>query len=121
MNVHLACMFHEVTQQVAMPAKKRTMTTKLLCQSLGVEMGKFDSVPNLQEIGSKISINYPADVLGLILARKATARVGASSFGNNVDVLIALESTATKLESQISPLPAPVEHRPVEPSLAIGK
>lgn len=89
------------------------MTPKLLCEWLGVEMGKFDPLPYLQQIGSDISMTYPNDVL----ARKYTARVYASSSRVHV------EPGTTTLELDIrpdSPPPLQTEKAPIGPNLDLS-
>lgn len=101
MNVNLAHMYYEATQHVALPIEQRTMTHELLDQRLGVEMGKFDPLPYLQEMGSDISITFPIDVLAIIAARKATEKAKI----DNANVFVVSESTALQPEAQILPLP----------------
>ena len=59
MNVHMTYMFHVATQQAALPAEQRKATPKSICQSLGVEFGKFETKPYIEAMKSKIEISYP--------------------------------------------------------------
>ena len=54
MNVHMAHIFHIATQQAALPTEKRTATPESICQSLGVEFGKFETKPYIEEMKSEI-------------------------------------------------------------------
>lgn len=74
MNVNLARMFYEASEQVALPVESRSVTPEQICEKLGVEMGNFDPKLYLDRIKSEIEISYPADVLAMIAERKAAER-----------------------------------------------
>ena len=79
MNVHMAHMFHAATQQAILPAEQRMATPESICKDLGVEFGKFETEPYIEAVKSEIEISYPKDVVDIIKARKAFARVQAGS------------------------------------------
>lgn len=86
MNVHLARMFYEDSQQAALLAMQKTMTPKLPCEKLGVEMGKFQLGPYLEEMKVEIENSYPIDILAMIVDRKATAKASMSSSSANIEL-----------------------------------
>lgn len=55
------------------------MTLELVCKVAGVEMGKYEVGPYLEEMKSKIEISYLKDILALIAERKDAARARPSS------------------------------------------
>lgn len=85
MNVHLASMFYEASQQAVLPIKQRTLTTELLSEKLGVEMRKFQPGPYLEDMKVEIDISYPSDLLAIIAERKVATRANVSSSGVNIE------------------------------------
>ena len=79
MNIHMALMFHAVTQQAFLPAEQRTATPESICKDLGIEFDKFETEPYIEAMKSKIEISYPKDIVDIIKARKASVRVQAGS------------------------------------------
>ena len=75
-------MFYLATQQAALPPEQRKMTPELVYKKIGVEMGKFEVKPYLEEIKDEIAISYQGDILVIITERKTAARTTAI-FGLN--------------------------------------
>lgn len=74
--------------------------SRLLCQRLRVEIGKFDPFPYLWEMGSNISITYLANILAIIATRKVVEKAKAT----NADVFNVSKSATLRPVAQISPL-----------------
>ena len=114
MNIHMAHMFHVVTQQALLPTEQRTATPELICKDLRVEFGKFETEPYIKAMKSEIEISYSKDIVELIKARKASARAQAGS--SNVRI----ESRSVTPNPALRPSSVPVpETAPSD--LALGK
>ena len=117
MNVQLAHMFFLATQQATLPPEQRKMMPELICKKYGVEMGKFEVKPYLEEIKDEITISYPEDILAIITERKATARTAAIAGSLSTDALAELGSVTLEPTLQ----PASLSSDQAETSSAIGK
>ena len=79
MNVHMAHMFHVVTEQAALPAEQRKPIPTSICQALGVEFGKFETKPYIEAMKSEIEISYLTEITDIIKARRVAARTQSGS------------------------------------------
>ena len=93
------------------------MTPELMYKKSGVEMGKFEVKPYLEEIKDEISISYLEDILAIIVERKATART-ATIAGSSLAITPAEPRRVT---SKPSLKPTSLSSNQVETSSEIGK
>ena len=93
------------------------MTPELMCKKSGVEMGKFEVKPYLDEIKDEISISYPEDILAIIAERKATARTAAIAGSS----LVVAPAEPRRVTSKPSLKPTSLPSNQVETSSEIGK
>ena len=81
MNVNMAHMFYDATQQALLPTEQRTVTPESICKDLGVEFSKFETKPYVEAMKSEIDISYPKEIVDIIKAKKALAKGQSSSSG----------------------------------------
>ena len=117
MNVQLAHMFYLATQQATLPLEQRKMTNDLGYKKSGVEMGKFEVKPYLEQIKDEIAVSYPKDILAIITKRKATTRTATTTGPNPTDILVELGSVTP----EPTLYPTPFTSDQAETSSVVGK
>ena len=85
MNIKMAFLFDQAIQQVALPPEHRTVSLEQVCKAAGIQIGKYEVGPYLEEMKDEIEISYPQYILAIISERKKTATVGGSSSGAQSD------------------------------------
>ena len=57
------------------------MSLAQVCKAAGIQMGKYEAGPYLEEMKDEIEISYPHDILAIISERKKAAIAKSNSSG----------------------------------------
>ena len=81
MNIKIAFLFDQAIQQAALPPEQRPVSLEQVCKAAGIQMGKYDVGPYLEEMKYETEISYPQDILAIISKRKKATATGSNSSG----------------------------------------
>ena len=59
MNVKMVMLFSQADQQAALSPEERLISLEDVCRVAGVQVGKYEVGPYLEEIKDEIEISYP--------------------------------------------------------------
>ena len=80
-NIKMALLFDQAIQQAALPPEQRPVSLEQICKAAGVQIGKYEVGPYLEEMKDEIKISYPQDIIAIITEKKNIAAAWTSSSG----------------------------------------
>ena len=84
----MALLFSQAEQQAALLPDERLISLEEVCKAAGVQVGKYEVGPYLEEIKNEIEILYPQDILTIIAERKKSMIAGSSSGNTQNEVTL---------------------------------
>ena len=126
MNIKMAFLLDQAIQQSALPPEQRPVSLEQVYKAAGIQIGKYEVGPYLEEMKDKIEISYPQDILAIISERKKAAAAGSSSSGIQSDfthdpALPPVQSLLSNVTPEPALYPVPVTSDQPETNSAIGK